>query len=159
MEGQEAGEDLGAGHWDLKLRGLRRVSGGKAGLPAACMWMLFFCLFPFPYQHSASTSWMTAMRGSKVTLILQPRPGSSSPVVGSIWNGAGTSQVKKVGRSLRVRGKSGPGALLAGACFPCSLQFSPGGCYLYFRAFSPHIVQTEPSLHCVPKGTHGQLQR
>lgn len=27
-------------------------------------------------------------------------PGSSSPVVGSIWNGLGNSQVKKVGKSL-----------------------------------------------------------
>lgn len=45
---------------------------------------------------------MTAIGGWKVTLIRQAWPGSSSPVVGSIWNGLGDSQVKKVGRSLGV---------------------------------------------------------
>ena len=45
---------------------------------------------------------MTAIRGWKVTLIRQAWPGSSSPVVGSIWNGLGDSQVKKVDRSLGV---------------------------------------------------------
>lgn len=43
---------------------------------------------------------MIATRGWKVTLVQEAWPGSSSPVVGSIWNGLGNSQVKKVGRSL-----------------------------------------------------------
>lgn len=41
-------------------------------------------------------------------MIRQAWPGSSSPVVGNIWNGLGDSQVKKVGRSLEGVGRLEP---------------------------------------------------
>lgn len=131
---------------------------------------------------------MTAIRGWKVTLIRQAWPGSSSPEVGSIWNGLGDSQVKKVDRSLGV----GPGGGDADQshfapsdhcpCFrkvemppllphpiphPTHRSLLLPGILLPVVALptskpqplpSPRIFQAEPGLGHVPHGAHGQLQ-
>lgn len=66
-------------------------------------------------------------------------PGSSSPVVGSIWNALGNSQVKKVGRSLEgVADQS---------------HWAHSDCCLYFRrtvALGPSLPTPSPTISLGP---------
>lgn len=103
-------------------------------------------------------------------------------MVGSIWNGLENSQVKKVGRSLRVGGRSGhwasghcscsnksgmlgrtsdyptPTRVCLSLLLPDTLLTALALPACTSASSSPHIIQAEPGLGRVPHSTHGQLQ-
>lgn len=108
-EGREAdggplGARLGGGgraHWRLCFQGGERGPGTvRSGLTHSLQLdaALLLAALPIPAR---GLSFIDDSHWGLKALIRQAWPGSS-PVVGSIWNGLGDSQVKKVGRSLGV---------------------------------------------------------